>query len=125
MEGSKPNQKLEAEVQPDDDLFSTIAFLARHANVTQKQVLEVIQLPPLERLKRVAASSKEAAALVDEMTAAYAWFLSHVGRDDRSVRAWMKKEKQSAFRRADEFGNSMFNLLQQSADKELLRYLVI
>jgi hypothetical protein len=105
--------------------FSTIAFLASHANVTQQQVLELIQLPPLERLKKAAARSKKGLGHVDELAEAYTWFLSCVGREDKIVRRWMAKEKDAAFKKADEFGSSMFKLLQDSADERLLRYLLI
>jgi hypothetical protein len=107
--------------------FSTIAALVSHRAISRQEVLALVDLTPIERLRQATAGSEYGKKLFASVAELYSWFLDRVGRDEAGVRSWLSSsaEKRRAFQRADEFGAKMFELIQHSADPELFRYLVI
>lgn len=112
--------------------FASIAALGSFsAPVTEEQVIAVTQLTPSERLKAVADRLPKTKGIVDEVLNRYAEFLDMTGLPTEKLeeRFSDKDKRVKLFTGANEYGNSMFRLLQDidsMAEKpNLLRTLVI
>jgi predicted nucleotidyltransferase len=110
--------------------FASIAALGSYlAPVTEEQVLEMTKLTPRQRLQSITSRIPEATAAVNDVLNQYAWFLEMTGLPTSDLEAHFsdKQQRTEMFRKANEYGDSMFRLLQtiDQTGPTLLRTLVI
>ncbi len=113
--------------------FATIAALGSYlAPVNEEHVFEQTQLTPRDRLINVTTRVPEAEDAVQDILHRYAWFLGMTGLPTDQLRAHFtdKEQRTEMFKLANEYGDSMFNLLivldkANGGNTSLLRYVVI
>jgi hypothetical protein len=112
--------------------FASIAALGSFtAPVTEEQVIAVTELTPRQRLESVADRVPSAKSTVNEVLDRYTWFLEMTGLRTAELEEHFsdKAKRTEMFRRANEYGDSMFRLLKCVDDSDsrlrLLRTLVI
>lgn len=112
--------------------FASIAALGSFAApVTEEQVIAITRLTPQERLRTVIQQVASARHAVGEVLDRYDWFLEMTGLPTEQLeeRFSDKAKRTEMFERANEYGDSMFHLLQcvDKSDERLtlLRTLVI
>jgi len=112
--------------------FASVAALGSFtAPVTDEQVIAVTRLTPRERLNSVTERLPGAKSVVDEVLNRYAWFLEMTGLPTPDLEQHFsdKGKRTQMFDRANEYGDSMFQLIQFLDTSEpklrLLRTLVI
>jgi len=112
--------------------FATIAALGSHlAPVTEAQVLEITCLTPRERLQSVADRIPTVQKHVDDVLERYRWFLDMTGLPTVELEKNFsdKTRRGEMFQLANDYGNSMFKLLQAIDEtdpaRRLMRNLVI
>jgi hypothetical protein len=107
--------------------FASIAALGSFtAPVTEQQVINVTGLTPKERLESVVERLPTAKSIVDEVLDRYEWFLEMTGlpTDELEEHFSDKAKRTDMFKRANEYGDSMFRLLLHvDASDERLRLL--
>jgi hypothetical protein len=112
--------------------FASIAALGSFtAPVTEEQVIAITQLTPRQRLQSVVERVPTAKSTVDEVLDRYEWFLEMTGLPTAELEGHFsdKAKRTEMFKRANDYGDSMFRLLQQVDNSDtrlrLLRTLVI
>ena len=113
--------------------FATIASICSYKiPVKEDQVIEQTRLTPRERLETIPTRVPEAEKTVQEVLTRYAFFLEKTGltTDDLQSHFSDKTKRTEMFRVANEYGDSMFRLLQvldnsHKDNGKFLRYLVI
>lgn len=112
--------------------FASIAALGTHlAPVREEQVLELMKLTPRQRIESVCERTPAASDAARDVLERYSWFLEMTGLPTPELEANFsdKQKRTEMFQRANEYGDSMFRLLQaiDSTDSRLrlLRSLVI
>ena len=112
--------------------FATIVALGCYqVPVTEKDVIELTKLTPHERLELIKEMMPAVTREVNEVLDGYAWFLEITGSPTEELEAHFcdNTKRTEMFNKANEYGDSMFKLLQaiDATDKKLglLRYLVI
>ncbi len=88
----------------------------------------VFSKTPTERLIELSDSRIDLRSEVSSILEHYAWFLKMTGKPQQDQLDWIgdKERRNSAFDRAREFGNEMYNLIIKiPRDNQKLRYLVI
>ena len=112
--------------------FASIAALGSYlAPVTEQQIIDVTRLTPLQRLQSIPERIPSAAGPVREILDRYDWFLTMTGLPTPELEGHFsdKQKRTEMFQRANEYGDSMFKLLQaiDATDTQLrlLRNVVI
>lgn len=112
--------------------FASIAALGSHqAPVTRQLVVELTKMTPRERLDSIPTRIPRAKPAVEKVLGGYAWFLEMTGLTTGELEGHFadKSKRTEMFQRANDYGDSMFALLQaidQSAPQlKLLRTVVI
>jgi predicted nucleotidyltransferase len=113
--------------------FATISALGSYnAPVSEEQIVELIYLTPRERLQDIAKRIPGAQNEVKDVLKKYAWFIEMTGLTTDKLQSFFydKQKRAEMFSKANDYGNSMFRLLQKLDDETggnngLLRYLVI
>lgn len=112
--------------------FASIAALGSHlAPVTEQQVLELTRLTPRQRLQSITSRLPNTTEAVNEVLDRYGWFLEMTGLPTAELEEHFsdKEKRAEMFQRANQYGDSMFRLLQaiDGTDEKfrLLRNLVI
>lgn len=112
--------------------FASIGALGSHsAPVSEEQVLALARMTPRERLNSIAERLPETRQGVTKVLDRYNWFLEMTGLPvaDLEARFSDKQKRMEMFRRANEYGDAMYNLLQvidsTREQPNLIRYLVI
>jgi len=109
--------------------FASIIALGSYiAPVKEEHVIEMTKLTPRERLAAAASRDPELRPLVDKLLGQYAWFLEMTGLPEADLIAHFrdKQSRINMFGKANDYGDTMFKLLQAVDKKDnLLRYLVI
>jgi hypothetical protein len=112
--------------------FASIAALGSFtAPVTEEQVIAVTELTPRQRLQSVAERIPTARSAVNAVLERYGWFLEMTGLPTAALEEHFsdKAKRTEMFAKANEYGDSMFRLLQfvDNSDQRLrlLRTLVI
>ena len=103
-----------------------IALAVPRDSIEPKQCVDLMQQRPLDRLKSVAVNSKND-KLWDRLAGEYSWFLKLTGRPRDEVLDWIRSSdnRKDALIRAENFGDTIFDLLKAVAKPETLRYLVV
>jgi predicted nucleotidyltransferase len=109
--------------------FASIAYLSSQVKaITEEDVVRLVGLTPRERLEYVSIHFPAAKPLIREIQDKYCWFLQMTGLPTEALEAHFsdKVKRQRIFDRANNYGDSMFRLLQ-FVDKRshVFRYLVI
>ena len=110
---------------------SIVALGSRSAPVTEEEVFQLTKLTPRQRLESVKDHLPGVATEVDEVLGQYGWFLEMTGLSTTDLESHFvdKGQRIEMFRRAREYGDAVFALLQridQSNDNlKLLRFLVV
>jgi predicted nucleotidyltransferase len=113
--------------------FASIASICSYTvPIKEEQIIEQIRLTPRQRLESIPHRMPEAEDAVQDVLNRYADFLDKTGLPiDKLESHFSDKEKRiEMFRIADEYGDSMYRLLQkldncQNDDFKFIRYLVI
>ncbi|MBI3247031.1 MAG: hypothetical protein HYZ50_11065 [Deltaproteobacteria bacterium] len=112
--------------------FASIAALGSHAApVTEEQVVELTRLTPRERLQSITSLVPTAENAVRDVLDRYSWFLEMTGLPTVELEGHFsdKQKRTEMFQKANEYGDSMFRLLQAIDETDtrlrLLRNLVI
>lgn len=113
--------------------FATIASICSYEiPVKQDQVIEQTRLTPRERLEKIPTRMPKAEEAVQGVLDRYAFFLDMTGLTTDELESCFsdKKKRTDMFKVANEYGDSMYKLLQvlddcQGNDFKFLRYLVI
>ncbi len=109
--------------------FGSISAIAAYKEgISAHEVAKLCMLTPMERM--IAVSDRVAAAkpLVTQTAAHYSWFLGLTGlsTEDLETHFASRDNRIHAFRRAQEFGDTIFAILKAiDDDHESLRYLVV
>ena len=110
---------------------SIVALGSRSAPVTQDDVFALTKLTPRQRLESVKEHLPSVAPAVEEVLNQYGWFLEMTGLPTSGLESHFadKEQRTTMFRRAKEYGDAVFSLLQQidqsNEDLKLLRFLVV
>jgi len=110
---------------------SIVALGSFTAPVSERQVIEITRLTPRERLLSVVRRLPSSEPIVHCVLEGYAWFLGMTGLSTDELEGHFsdKAKRTEMFAKANEYGDSMFRLLQHvdSSDLKLrlLRTLVI
>ncbi len=110
---------------------SIVALGSRSAPVTEDDVFELTKLTPRQRLESVKDHLPCIAATVDEVIHQYEWFLEMTGLPTTGLESNFadKERRTTMFRRAREYGDAVFSLLQRidqsNENLKLLRFLVV
>lgn len=113
--------------------YATIASICSYdIPITEKQVIEQTRLTPRERLESIPERIPEAEEAVREVLDRYVFFLKNTGltTEDLNNRFTDKSMRTDMFKIANEYGDSMFELIRiidnHHDDRfKFLRYLVI
>ncbi|MBI3477426.1 MAG: hypothetical protein HY010_16975 [Acidobacteria bacterium] len=112
--------------------FASIAALGSFAApVTEEDVIAITAMTPRERLQSVVGRVPTAKSIVDEVLDSYEWFLKMTGLPTEELEGHFsdKAKRTEMFKRANEYGDSMFRLLRLVDDSDsrlrLLRTLVV
>lgn len=112
--------------------FASIAALGSFAApVTEEDVVTITTLTPRERLESVVERVPDAEPMVGEVLERYEWFLEMTGLPTEELDGHFsdKGKRTEMFKRANEYGDSMFRLLQLIDNSDpclrLLRTLVV
>jgi predicted nucleotidyltransferase len=112
--------------------FASIAALGSYgAPVTEKQVLEMTKLTPRQRLESIISRVPKVTGAVGEVLDSYGWFLEMTGLPTAELEEHFsdKQKRTEMFQKANEYGDSMFRLLQTidetNENLRLVRNLVI
>jgi hypothetical protein len=109
--------------------FATVASLSCFKEpVTQEIVLELVKKSPRERLEEIPSRLPEASEAIDKILEQYLWFIGMTGLTEAELHDYIsdKVKCSSAFKKANEYGDSIYELLKLS-DKEFgyMRFLVV
>ena len=109
--------------------FATIAALScQLESITEKDVIEMVELTPRQRLQKISEFIPSSKSKIDELICEYEWFLEMTGLSTEKLHAHFEnKEKRTImFSRANKFGDMMYDLLNLvDGEYEIFRYLVI
>lgn len=113
--------------------FASIASLGSYSTpVTEENILQLTKLTPRQRLDSIPSRIQGVRDAVNDVINGYAWFLEMTGLQTKELEECFsdKRKRTKMFQRANEYGDSMFKLLQAIDEKSgksqrLLRYLVI
>jgi predicted nucleotidyltransferase len=114
--------------------FSALAGLlaaTQEGAVSKTRVLEIVKHRPVERLQAVASAGGAVGGHVDALLFLYERFLLHSGAEKNALieRFTDTSFKNERMREGQEFGNRMFDLLQElgrdGRGKELLRHMLV
>lgn len=92
------------------------------------ELLNIVQLSPLERLDRIAEIEPEAGVHVSNMKRRYSLFLEKTGRKRSDVLEWIADpaNRSEAFDSGRQFAREMYDILQKVTDgTDTMRYLVV
>jgi hypothetical protein len=106
--------------------FSTLIAVAAEPNLTPEDVVALTHRTPWERLENVTTGNgarEDYEALVHQ----YEWFLEFTDKpsDEQVKELQNKAERDTAFKRAAEFGSCMHALLNRTVTTEVQRYLLV
>jgi hypothetical protein len=107
--------------------FSMLACLCDSVESdTPEKLAKLVKMTPSQRLSHITAKYN-LTDLFGSLVSEYEWFLQETDREKPSALAWIADNKTDVFRRASTFGDQIFRLLQQIAEKtgQTLRYLVV
>lgn len=112
--------------------FASIAALGSHlAPVKEEHVLNLLKLTPHERLKSVAERIDSLKGAVEDVLERYAWFLEQTAKPKEELESMFvdKQKRGEMFQKANEYGDTMFDLLKAIDSTEpkfrLFRNLVV
>ena len=103
-----------------------IPLAAPRASIGPPECVGLMQERPLERLRQIAIQSQNV-ELWEKLADDYGWFLNATRQPREEVLEWIESDvnRQEALRRAEHFGDAMYELLDAVAESKALRYLVI
>lgn len=107
---------------------SAVALLSIRPTVTPDDVLQIVQLSPLQRLDEVARLKPSTMTTVHAMQKLYSWFLGLTGRPPSEALEWISNpvNREAAFEKGGEFATQMYALIREVAtDTGTMRYLVV
>ena len=105
--------------------FSTVIPLCETTYSKPDQIIKLVRMPPLQRLKRVVGNDTKKKKILEGIIGDYVWFLKKTASKD--ILRWIgeRDNRGEAFRRAREFGKRIFLLLEEcSRGSDTLRYIV-
>ena len=108
--------------------FATLALLPCYDSINQKDIAELVYLTPRQRLQKIGEMVNGTEDVLNNIFDEYRWFLELTGLSTDDLRAHFKsrEERKQIFRRANEFGSKIYELLQLvDASSGIMRYLVI
>lgn len=108
--------------------FSMVANLSSMpAPVTAEQVFSLCRITPAERFGRLRDLGPGAAALVDRLAAVYGAFLEDVQREEGILLSHFAEpdNRRAALDRGSEYGDLIFELLEEIVPKPRMRFLVL
>lgn len=105
--------------------WSMVLPLASRKYGTADEILNLVKKSPRERLDEVGTWSPEAQRLVRRLKTQYAQFLQ-LDSDDKVRASLAKREaREEVFALGNQFAEGIFELLNVSADKQVLRYVIV
>ena len=108
---------------------SAIALLSINRGVLgPDDLLNIVQLSPLQRLDRIAEIEPEANVYIGNMKTRYSWFLEKTGYEKAAVFDWIsdRDSRSEAFESGRQFAHEMYNVLQKVTNgTDIMRYLVV
>lgn len=109
--------------------FGSIAAIAAYKEgITAEEVAKLCALTPIQRMTAVTERIPAAKSAVEQTADLYGWFLRQTALSTEQLEEHFedKDNRIEAFRRAQEFGDTIFEILKViDADHESLRYLVV
>ncbi len=110
--------------------FATIAAIGSfHGSVQAADIKEMVGMPPLQRLAKVAENIPELSLDVDEIIEEYVWFLEQTALPtaDLESKFSSREDKLRMFKRASSYGAKLFELIRKIDETSpgLLRALVV
>jgi len=109
--------------------FGSIGYLVAHDRpITPEIVMEMTKLSPLERLIEMKHFNQSLTKSIEQASDQYSWFIELTGMSKEELETYFmdKPNRIEAFRKADEFGQSIFDVVHDTATKNgYLRYLLV
>ena len=108
--------------------YSLIALLSHRRDATvPEELLEMVQLAPLDRLDRLASLQPHTQEDVLAMKEAYSFFLERTGREPDLVLDWIADpcHRNEIFGLGKRFATNMHRVLCKVTDQETMRFLVV
>jgi hypothetical protein len=105
--------------------FSGVIPLVRTGDVlTPEQVVELVKLPPIQRLRHASDGATDAYSQVEEL---YGWFLEITNRADDELVEYLRNDekRRDAFSRGNQFGAAIFRLMEKVGDPDRIRYVTV
>ena len=107
--------------------YSMLACLCDRAESDSPEKLwALVRMTPVQRIGHI-TRKHSLGELYGALMSEYEWFLTETDREKPSALTWITENKDVTFRRAATFGDLVFRLLQNVAEKSggSLRYLVV
>jgi predicted nucleotidyltransferase len=106
--------------------YSILCCLKKGEQTTIENVCDLISMTPIERLLYVKDNDQTTGGIVDQLINLYEWFLEKTGKETSEVHGWIdnRHNKTEAFKKADEFHDNFYQLLEITS-KDLLKYYTI
>jgi hypothetical protein len=105
--------------------WSMVLPLASGNYDTADDILKLVKKSPRERLDDVATSSPEAERLVRQLKTQYAQFLQLDSDDEVKASLAKREAREEVFALGNKFAEGVLKLLNVSADKQVLRYVIV
>lgn len=107
---------------------TVVAICAMGSPIRKHSIIELTKMSPLDRFLKATDGIDEFNVQKNEILSDYEWFMKYTGLETEELLELFdrKGEKEKLFKRADEFGNSVYSVLEKFADRnKYRRYLVI
>lgn len=108
--------------------FSFIIQLADFkGSITQKDLLNMCMLTPVERLMQVKKNNPEISEKIQNALNSYQWFIDRTQIPSENLLEWISdaRERDEAFNKSRQFGDELFSILQLVDKQNLLSKLLI
>jgi hypothetical protein len=109
-------------------VFSFILKLVAMKNpITKGQVIEVAKMTPTERILSLKTMGGNTATKIEKAINTYEWFISKTQIPSKEMLDWItdRNERDTAFRKSREFGQQLFDIMDEIDGKNILPKLLI
>ena len=108
---------------------SAIVLLSANGGVIEpNELIDIINISPLERLDKIAAMKPSTSSIVENMKETYSWFLTKTGQEHEDVIRWIddSENRAEALDKGRAFATMMYEIMCEVSDgTDIMRYLVI
>jgi predicted nucleotidyltransferase len=97
--------------------------------ISKKQIKEIMHMTPIERLQSIQKESKNSKikSNIQNIIDDYQWFINHTQVESETMLLWIadKKTRDDAFKKSNQFGQNLYNVLNEVDRNKLISKLLI